>query len=221
MSSSLTTLIQHYGYIVVAILVGAEGVGIPLPGESALLAAAVLAARGHLWFPWVLLAAILGVSLGGIGGYWIGRTAGYTFVTRHGKWVGVTPTRFDQAKQFFARYGSAAVVVGRFLPIIRILTGLVSGTTTMSFRRFAFFNTLAGVVWSAVFASLGYFAGRNASRLEHRFGPFVLISTAVLVLATAAVIHWKGGKAAVSRSPVAVSEQTAGSVADHRDRPHD
>ena len=99
-------LIARYGYAVVALFVGAEGVGLPLPGETALLTAAALAARGHLSIVGVIVAASIGVVIGGSLGYWIGQTAGQVVVVRYGKWIGVTPARLEQTQQFFARSGS-------------------------------------------------------------------------------------------------------------------
>ena len=147
MSDSMHALVAQYGYVFVALLVGAEGVGIPLPGETALLTAAGLAARGHLSIIGVIVAAAVGVALGGAGGYWIGHTAGQNVVTRYGRWVGITSDRLDHTRTFFARYGARAVLVGRFVPVVRILTGLAAGITDMPFARFAVYNTLAGVVW--------------------------------------------------------------------------
>jgi len=183
-------LISQYGYIVVVLLVGAEGVGIPLPGETALITAAALSARGHLSLPWVVGAAALGVAVGGCGGYWIGKTGGYAVISRYGKWVGISAPELEQARGFFARHGAAAVFVGRFLPVIRILTGLVAGITHMPFERFAVVNTVAGVVWSLSFGVLGYEFSRKMLGLEHRYRQPVIITLVVLGLMGFAAFKW-------------------------------
>src|SRR5579883_2850887 len=188
MVQSLPQLVAHYGYAVVAVLVGAEGLGLPLPGETALITGAILAAQGRLWLPMVILASALGVAVGGAGGYWIGRTAGQAVVTRYGRWVGITPAAVEHARRFFARRGSLAVVVGRFLPVIRILTGVVAGLTDMPFGRFTVFNAIAGVLWSVAYGVLGYVFGRNLSRFEHRFGPAGVVVIGVLVVAGIATL---------------------------------
>jgi membrane protein DedA with SNARE-associated domain len=163
-------LVAHYGYAVVALLVGLEGVGIPLPGETALLAAAALAARGHLWFPGVIIASAIGVALGGMGGYGIGHTAGHAVVVRYGAWAGITPDKLDRTREFFKKHGAGAVIVGRFVPVVRILTGIIAGLTEMSFRRFALYNALAGILWSLVIGTAGYVFSRELPQLEQLLG---------------------------------------------------
>jgi membrane protein DedA with SNARE-associated domain len=183
-------LIEHYGYAIVVLLVGAEGIGLPLPGETALLTAAALSARGHLSLPWVILAAACGVAIGGCGGYWIGRTGGTAVVTRYGKWVGINTRELDRARSFFERHGIAAVFTGRFLPVIRILTGIVAGITAMPFKRFAAVNAVAGVVWSILFGVLGYEFSRNMFRFEHEYGRPVMIIIVILGLAAFGLFKW-------------------------------
>lgn len=191
MSESMHALVAHYGYAFVVLLVGAEGVGIPLPGETALLTAAALAARGHLSIIGVILAAAVGVAFGGMGGYWIGHTAGQTVVIRYGRWAGITTGRLDHTRTFFARYGARAVLVGRFVPIVRILTGLAAGITDMPFARFAVYNTIAGVVWSVVFGLLGYEFGRDLPRLEERLGKAGLVLAGVAALGVLGFVLWR------------------------------
>jgi len=183
-------LIAEYGYVVVVLLVGAEGVGIPLPGETALITAAALSARGHLLLPWVITAAAVGVGVGGCGGYWIGRTGGHAVVMRYGRWVGVREQELNRARAFFERHGTAAVVTGRFLPVIRILTGIVAGITGMPFKRFAIVNAVAGLVWSVVFGVLGYEFSRNMFRLEHQYGRPVVIGLVVAALVGFGLLKW-------------------------------
>src|SRR5271170_2480706 len=124
-------LVARYGYVVVALLVGAEGVGIPLPGETALLTAAALAARGHLSFLGVVIASAIGVALGGMGGYGIGHTAGHAVVVRYGGWFGITQGRLERTHQFFEEHGAGAVLVSRFVPVVRIMTGIIAGVSKM------------------------------------------------------------------------------------------
>jgi membrane protein DedA with SNARE-associated domain len=191
MSESLHTLVAHYGYAFVGLLVGAEGLGIPLPGETALLTAAALAARGHLSIVGVIVAAAAGVAIGGVGGYWIGHTAGQAVVARYGRWVGITSKRLDHTRTFFAQYGARAVVVGRFVPVVRILTGVVAGLTDMPFARFAVYNTIAGVVWSVVFGLLGYEFGRDLPRLEARLGRASLVLAGIAAIAGLGFVLWR------------------------------
>jgi membrane protein DedA with SNARE-associated domain len=202
MHGSFAHLVGRYGYAVVFLLVGAEGVGAPLPGETALLTAAALAARGHLSIVGVVISAAVGVAIGGSGGYWVGRTAGHAVVTRFGNWIGITPDRLEHTRQFFTRYGARAVVVGRFLPIVRILTGIVAGVMEMPFPRFAVYNTIAGVVWSVAFGATGYLFGHNLPQLEDRLGRVGLVAAGVVVVGGGAVLFWQGHRGHRTRSRV-------------------
>jgi len=173
------------------LLVGAEGVGLPLPGETALITAAALAAHGHLWLPGVIAASAVGVAVGGSGGYWIGRTAGQAVITRYGRWVGIGSSELDQTRRFFARHGAAAVILGRFVPVARILTGIVAGITDMPFATFAVVNTIAGILWSTIFGVLGFEFGRNVAQLESRFGQPTFIVIAVVAVLAFAFLKWR------------------------------
>jgi membrane protein DedA with SNARE-associated domain len=190
-NGSFHELVARYGYAVVALFVGAEGVGVPLPGETALLAAAALAARGHLSIVGVIVASAVGVAAGGSGGYWIGRSAGQVVVARYGRWAGITPARLDRTRRFFAVHGAHAVLLARFVPIVRILAGLVAGITEMPFAQFAAYNAVAGVIWSLLFGFLGYSFARNLPLLEHRLGEGVLAMGALGVIAGLAFLAWR------------------------------
>ena len=189
MNHEMIHLVARYGYVAVALLVGAEGVGIPLPGETALLVGAALAARGHLSFAGVVLASAIGVALGGMGGYEIGHTAGRAVVVRYGGWLGVTSDRLDRAHQFFEQHGASAVLVSRFVPVVRILTGIIAGITNMPFKQFATYNTLAGIIWSLAIGSVGYSFG-DLRQLERRFGWPGLAIVGVALIAVIGVLHW-------------------------------
>jgi membrane protein DedA with SNARE-associated domain len=138
----------------------------------------------------VILAAAVGVAGGGCGGYWIGRTGGHAVVMRYGRWVGIREQELNHASAFFARHGAAAVVTGRFLPVIRILTGIVAGITGMPFKRFAAVNAAAGLVWSVVFGVLGYEFSRNMFRFEHQYGRTVVIGIIVAALVAFGLLKW-------------------------------
>jgi membrane protein DedA with SNARE-associated domain len=183
-------LVARYGYVVIALLVGAEGVGIPLPGETALLAGAALAARGDLSFAGVVLAAAVGVALGGMGGYGIGRTAGHAVVVRYGSWLGITSPRLNRAHRFFEEHGTGAVLIGRFVPVVRILTGIIAGVIMMPFKQFVAYNTLAGIIWSLVIGTIGYLFG-DLGHLERRFGWPEMVVAGFILLGLIGVVHWR------------------------------
>ena len=190
-SFHLHHLIARYGYAIVALFVGGESVGIPLPGETVLLTAAAFAGRGHLSIVGVIIASIAGIIAGGSAGYWIGHSAGQAVVLHYGRWIGVTPERLDHTRQFFARYGARAVMVGRFIPIVRILASVVAGISNMPFARFTVYNAIAGIVWSVLFGVLGFEFARDLPRLEDRVGEVSLIALIAGAVAAVAFLAWR------------------------------
>ncbi len=200
-------LLRDYGYVAVVLLVGAESLGVPLPGETALIAGAALAARGNLMLVWVIVAAAFGVALGGAGGYWIGFTGGHAFVVRFGKWFGVKEHELDMAQRFFERHGTVAVALGRFLPVIRILTGLVAGITQMPFWQFATVNAIAGAVWATLFGVLGYEFSHDMVRLQQRYGPRVGIVLLGLGIVAFVIFKWRERQMSQTASVKAASAE--------------
>lgn len=147
-----------YGYWAVLLVVAGDGVFPVLPGETAIVAAAVLAADGSLSLPLVILAGAAGAVIGDSAAYWIGRGGGgpiKRFVTRF-----AGPERLEAAERMVRRQGAALVFVGRFLPGIRIAINLSCGAGGMAYPRFLFFDLLGGIVWASQAALLGYFAGK-------------------------------------------------------------
>ncbi len=147
-----------YGYWAVLLVVAGDGVFPILPGETAIVAAAVLAADGRLSLPLVILAGAAGAVIGDSCAYWIGRGGGgpiKRFVTRV-----AGADRLLAAERMVKRRGGALVFVGRFLPGIRIAINLSCGAGQMAYPRFIFFDVLGGIVWATQAALLGYFAGK-------------------------------------------------------------
>src|SRR3712207_7089079 len=108
------SLIEHYGYLVVFFGVMLESTGLPLPGETILIASGVLAQRGHIGVGDAIVFGILGAVVGDQIGYWAGREGGRPFVLRWGRYVFISPERLEGAEAFFARHGGKAVLLGRF-----------------------------------------------------------------------------------------------------------
>jgi membrane protein DedA with SNARE-associated domain len=147
-----------YGYWAVLLVVAGDGVFPVLPGETAIVAAAVLAADGSLSLPLVILAGAAGAVIGDSAAYWVGRAGGgpiKRFITRF-----AGDERLEAAERMVQRQGPALVFVGRFLPGIRIAINLSCGAGQMAYPRFLFFDLLGGIVWAAQAALLGYFAGK-------------------------------------------------------------
>jgi membrane protein DedA with SNARE-associated domain len=145
----VTDLIDNYGYAIVVVLVLAEGVGLPLPGETALITAAAFSAQSHrLSIVGVIIASFVGATAGGLGGYWIGKWGGLPFLTSHGHMIGFTNERIAKARKFFTEHGPKAVFLARFIAIVRMLAGFLAGVTNMRFEVFFLWNALGALAWS-------------------------------------------------------------------------
>lgn len=179
--------VAHYGYALVALFLFVEALGVPVPGETALVTAAALAGRGTLSLVGVILSAIAGTIAGGQAAYWIGAHAGRGVIVRHGRWVGLTEKRLDKTHAFFETHGAKTVLLGRFVAVVRSFIGVLAGLTHMSARRFAAYNAIGGTVWVATFTLLGYLFGRNLPRLVHYIGRVSLV-LALLVAVVAVVV---------------------------------
>jgi membrane protein DedA with SNARE-associated domain len=194
-------LIDNYGYAMVVVLVLAEGVGLPLPGETALITAAAVAAQSHrLTIVGVMIAAFVGAAGGGVGGYWIGKSGGLPFLTKHGRFLGITQHRITKARKFFTEHGPKAVFFARFIAILRMFAGLLAGVTKMRFGIFLLWNALGALAWSILFGALGYVFGNNLPKLEHLVGRTSLIAFVVVVLVAIIVWHHRSSHAGLKGS---------------------
>src|SRR5215470_14138026 len=141
------------------LILAIEAIGAPVPGETLLIFASVLAGRGEMSLPALLVFAWIGSVIGDNLGFLIGRKLGRKTVLRYGAKVGLTNERFSKIENNYVRYGSATVMFARFFSILRQLNGIVAGILGMSWWRFLFFNALGGALWVAtwVFAT-SYFS---------------------------------------------------------------
>ena len=184
--------INHYGYWAVAAAIGIESAGIPFPGETTLVVAAMLAARGHLQLGWVIAAAAAGAIVGDNCGYWIGKHFGRRLVAKVGHYVGLTPERMVVAERFFHRHGDKTVFLGRWFALLRAYAAFLAGIHAMPFRTFFLYNALGGICWAICFGYLGYAFGVYAEVIVQRLGWFggAVLVTGLLVLAWR---HWWNG----------------------------
>jgi membrane protein DedA with SNARE-associated domain len=191
MDATMTGLLESYGYLGVFLLVGIESLGIPIPGETALVTAAAYAALGHLNIYGVVVVAAAGAILGDTIGYWIGRRAGLAAVRRWGRSLRVNASHMDRAHTFFQRHGGKTVFIGRFVALLRSWAAVLAGVGCMPYGAFLFYNATGGIVWAALFGTLGYVFGRNLPRLEEYIGQSSLAAAALIaVIALAALaIH--------------------------------
>jgi membrane protein DedA with SNARE-associated domain len=182
----LTGLVAQYGYLTVFVIVGLESTGVPLPGETTLVAAGLYAGATHrLNIFGVVLAAAAGAILGDNLGYLVGHWGGYRLLVRYGRYIRLSEKRIKIARYLFLRYGGEVVFFGRFTAILRTYAAFLAGTTRMPWRRFLFYNAAGGVVWASGYGGGAYLLGRQIERVS---GPleivFVLVGVVAVVVAT-------------------------------------
>jgi membrane protein DedA with SNARE-associated domain len=182
----LENILQYfhaYGYWILFFGVMLENAGVPLPGETLLLAAGVYSQSGHFHFWAVLLVAFFGAVLGDNGGYWLGRTLGRRFLAKHGAKILFNQERQKLMQSYFKTYGPRTVLVARFITGLRVFTALFAGASEMEWNLFFRFNAMGAALWTAVIGSLGYFFGKNWDTLERVVGwtGVLLLIVAVLM----------------------------------------
>jgi membrane protein DedA with SNARE-associated domain len=173
-------------YVVVALVIGIESMGIPLPGELTLISAALLASTG-LANPWLVgVAASIGAIAGDSVGYAVGRRGGRRLLERLGrrfpKHFG--PAHLARAERIFQRYGVWAVFFGRFVALLRILAGPLAGALRVPYPKFLLANASGGIVWSFGTTFVIYFVGQAAERWLSGFGWVALLMAVLFGLAT-------------------------------------
>jgi len=177
----LVDLFSRYGYAVVFLGVFLENAGLPVPGETALLAGAALARFGRLSLVWVIATAIGGATLGDNLGFLVGRRGGRALAERHGWKVGLNARRLTQFDGYFERHGAKTVFIARFITGLRVFGALLAGTSGLPWRKFLFYNATGAVVWATAVALAGYALAYSWERLERFIGRSGLVALAVVV----------------------------------------
>jgi membrane protein DedA with SNARE-associated domain len=158
-------LLTHYGYAAVFLTVMVEGVGIPAPGQTLLIAAALTAAQGHLSIVWVLIFATAAAVLGNSLGYLLGRWGGRPLLAR----FRVRGDRLERLEERFRRYGGSLVVVARFFDGLRQLNGIVAGMLNMPWRAFTGYNVLGAGLWAGSWGLGAYWLDKEIGTIHHIF----------------------------------------------------
>jgi len=183
----LATRLGHWTYalvFIVATLEAAAFLGLFVPGETLTVTAGILVSAGILELVPTLLAAAMGAVLGDSIGYEMGRRLGRPWLERHGQRFGFHPSRLAQIDALFARFGGPAVVVARFVGLLRALTPFVAGAARMPYPRFLLFNVIGASLWAITFVLIGYFLGASWWIAERWVGRASLI-VAIVVLVVA------------------------------------
>jgi undecaprenyl-diphosphatase len=192
---TLLSYFARYGYWVIFFGVMLENAGVPIPGETILLAGGFFAAQGHFHL-WTLVAiAALGAMLGDNAGYAVGHKIGRAALERYGRYVRLTPKRLGHLENFFKRHGNKTILFARFVTGVRVFAALFAGAARMPWRTFAVYNTAGAVLWAVAITLLGFFFGQSWGLLQHWIGrASEIVGLAVLVVILLAFLwRWLSG----------------------------
>jgi membrane-associated protein len=180
--------VSNVGYPLLFLLVMGESSGVPIPGETALITAGVLASQGKLQIEVVIVLAACAAIVGDNIGYVIGRKGGRWVLERPGRFYRQRTDVLRVGEPFFQRHGSKAVFFGRFVLGLRVWASWLAGATRMHWARFVLWNALGGIVWATGVGLIAYFIGHSASNALETFGIFGLVA-AVLGIVTFVGVH--------------------------------
>lgn len=183
---SLQPTLDQFGYVAVAGLVLIEDFGVPVPGETILILAAVDAGTGRLNVFLVGLLGFLGALLGDNIGFGIGHFGGRPLIERYGRYVFLTPERVAKATGFFDRHGGWIIIVARFIEGLRQANGIIAGISGIRWTKFLVFNAIGAALWVGVWTSVGYFSGSHINTIYNdatRYDADIALGLGVLLVA--------------------------------------
>ncbi len=187
---SLESLFEQYGYIAVFTGILLESTGLPLPGESLMIAAALYAASTHRLDIFILVPlAAMGAICGDQIGYFVGRWIGYRLLARWGRKVGLSDERLELGRFLFRKYGAAVVFLGRFVAFLRTFAAVLAGANRMPWHSFLLWNALGGICWTALYGFGAYALGDAAKRITGPLGIGLGVVGALVLLAIVVFVH--------------------------------
>jgi membrane protein DedA with SNARE-associated domain len=188
----VTHVVQHYGLFFLFGIVALESAGAWLPGETALIAAAVLASQGRFSIVAVIVVAASAAIVGDNVGYWIGRLGGRRLLHRWEPVRRFADRVLPPAERFFRRHGGKTVFFGRFFAGLRVTAAWIAGMSHMPWWRFLFWNAAGGIVWAIGVGLVAYYAGRAVADAIARYGVYGGIAIAVVFVLGIGALHvWR------------------------------
>jgi membrane protein DedA with SNARE-associated domain len=191
---SLEPTLRHYGYLAVAGFVLVEDFGLPVPGETILILAAVYAGTGRLDVLAVAMVGVIAAVAGDNVGFAAGHFGGRRLVSRFGRYVLLPPERVYKATGFFKRHGGKIIVLARFIPGLRQANGIVAGISGIHWKRFLLFNTIGAVLWVGVWTTLGYLSGSHINAIYSaatRYSTYLATAVSIAALLALARGLWR------------------------------
>lgn len=182
-----TEIISAAGYAGVSLLMAAESMILPVPSEAVMPFAGFLWYSGKMTFVGILIASTLGSIVGSIISYYIGLWGGRVFIEKYGKYFLLKKSHLELTERFFKRFGSGAIFICRFIPIVRHLISIPAGIGRMPFLKFIVYTTVGAAIWNSFLACCGYYLGSRWSEIE-RYG--AAIDKVVLVILFVWLVYW-------------------------------
>jgi membrane protein DedA with SNARE-associated domain len=188
----VTRFIQDYGLFFLFGIVCLESAGLWLPGETALIAAAVYASKGHLSITAVVVVAAAAAIIGDNIGYWLGREGGRRLLYRYAVLRRFADKVLPPAERFFERHGGKAVFFARFFGGLRVTGAWMAGITRMTWWRFLFWNAAGGIIWAIAVSLIAFYAGKAAADAIAHYGVYGGIALGILLVVGIAALHiWR------------------------------
>jgi membrane-associated protein len=189
--ASFLSVARDVGYPALFVLIAIETMGVPVPGETALFTAGLVASRGHLSIEAVIVIAAAAAIVGDNVGFAIGRRVGRRVLLAPGPLEGHRRRVIEYGEPFFERHGPKAVFLGRWIAGLRITSAWLAGVNRMSWPTFLFWNALGGICWATSIALLAFFVGRGAERVIHVAGLGGAAAVVVGAIVALAVVRWR------------------------------
>ena len=195
----MSGLVHHYGLLALFVIVMLESGGVPLPGETALIAAGVFASRGRLDITAVIAVAALAAIVGDNLGYWIGRTGGRRLLERWGFVSRFFERALPWSEGFFRRQGPKTIFLARFFSVLRVTAAWMAGVAHMPWGTFFFWNAAGGICWALLVGLVSYYAGQAAADAISHYG--LIGGAAIVALALAALVGFHFWRKRLVESP--------------------
>jgi membrane protein DedA with SNARE-associated domain len=189
--NALSGILQQYGLWAIGLLITLEDFGVPVPGETILIAGAIYAGAGRLNIVALGVVAFVAAVTGDNIGFAIGHFGGRALALRFGRYVFLTEERLDKAERFFDRRGSIVITFARFVEGLRQANGIIAGITGMHWLRFLVFNAIGAALWVGTWVTIGYFAGNNITTVYHYITLYSYYVLAGLVVLIVGYIVWR------------------------------
>ena len=189
--NALSGTLQHYGLWAIGLLITLEDFGVPVPGETILIAGAIFAGAGRINIVALGVVAFVAAVSGDNIGFAIGHFGGRALALRFGKYVFLTEERLNKAEAFFDRRGSIVITFARFVEGLRQANGIIAGITGMHWLRFVIFNAIGAALWVGTWVTVGYFAGNNITTVYHYITLYSYYVLAGLVVLIVGYIVWR------------------------------